>query len=65
MADETNSYTEECGCRRCSTSATFTEYDCRCVTVEIHDDDDPCDECSRFSSRREYCGQSGHPDSHE
>lgn len=65
MARETANYDKDCGCGRCSTWASFTEYSCGCVRVEIHDDRDPCDECTDFSGKREHCGQGGHPDDHD
>lgn len=64
MSDIRSKYDEDCGCRKCSTWVTITEYYCGCVTVDIHQDSNPCDECTDFSGKREYCGQSGHPDSH-
>ena len=64
MASITDREKRDCGCGRCSTWAEITEYDCGCVTVEIFDDRDPCDECTDFSGKRRYCGESGHPDNH-
>lgn len=65
MAAIESDYKEDCGCGTCSTWAQITEYDCGCVTVEIYDDDDPCDQCTDFSGQRQSCGQSGHPDDHD
>ena len=64
MANIKSSYKEDCGCGRCSTWAEITEYDCDCVKVEIFNDSDPCDECTNFSAKREYCNKSGNPDNH-
>lgn len=65
MADVIERYKEDCGCRKCSTWAEITEYECGCVTVEIFEDTSPCEECTDFSGKREYCGQSGHPEDHD
>lgn len=67
MSEIIERYKEDCKCRRkgCLTWAEITAYKCGCVTVEIFDDDDPCDECTDFSGKREYCEQSGHPDYHD
>jgi hypothetical protein len=65
MADICERYNEDCGCGACPTWAEITEYDCGCVTVEIFDDQDPCDECTDFSGKRERCGQSGYPENHD
>lgn len=65
MSRISRQYNEDCGCRRCNTWAEITEYDCGCVTVEIYNNRDPCDECTDFSGKREYCGESGHPDGHD
>jgi hypothetical protein len=58
-------YDQDCGCRRCGTWAHIEEYGCGCMRVDIHNDSDPCDECTDFSGMREHCGQSGHPDGHD
>ncbi len=65
MAEITRQYDEDCGCRKCSTWATITEYSCGCVTVDIHQDSNPCDECTDFTGKKEYCDQSGYPTNHE
>lgn len=54
----------DCGCGRCSTWAEITEYGCGCIEVDIFDDRGPCDECTDFTGKRRYCGESGHPESH-
>lgn len=54
-----------CACGSCPTSATVTKYSCGCVTVEIHDETDPCDDCSNLSGLAEECGQSGDPENHD
>ncbi|HZV69739.1 MAG TPA: hypothetical protein VFG10_09350 [Saprospiraceae bacterium] len=65
MARINSEYNEDCGCRKCSTWATIAEYTCGCVTVNVHQDTSPCDECTDFSGRRESCGQSGYPEDHD
>jgi hypothetical protein len=55
---------EICGCRRCSTWAHITEWACGCVKVTVHNDHNPCAECTDFSGKRHACGRSGHPDTH-
>ena len=62
MARVTDSRTDDCGCRRCSTYAKIKEWSCGCVEVDIYNDADPCDECTDFSGMREDCGQSGDPE---
>jgi hypothetical protein len=56
---------EDCGCRKCSTWATITEYECGCVEVDVHLDRSPCDECTDFSGMERRCGQSGRADDHD
>ncbi len=53
--------TEDCGCRRCDTYATITEWSCGCVEVEIYQDSKRCDECTDFAAKRESCGKPGRP----
>lgn len=65
MAKIISKYDEDCGCNKCSTWATITEYSCGCVEVYIHNDSDPCDECTDFSGMRENCGESGDPENHD
>lgn len=65
MAYIKNEYTEDCACNDCNTWATITEYSCGCVTVEIHRDREPCDRCTDFSGKKEYCDESGHPSGHD
>lgn len=65
MASVVHDTKEDCGCGTCSTWADISEYSCGCVTVEIYNDSDRCDECTDFSGKREYCGQSGHPEGHK
>lgn len=55
---------EDCGCRRCGTSAKITDYACGCVTVRVYNDRDPCAECTNFSGKKRYCSKPGHPDGH-
>ena len=50
-------YNEDCGCRRCSTWATITKFECGCVDVDIHNDTDPCDECTDFSGMNNTCSE--------
>ena len=54
MADPkvVDTWTEECGCRKCDTYAEFTEYSCGCIRVEIFNDSERCEQCNDFSSRR-------------
>lgn len=65
MAGIRNREKEDCGCRKCSTWAEITEYYCGCVTVEIFDNRNPCDECTDFSGKRTRCGESGRPEDHD
>lgn len=64
MANITDQYDKDCGCKKCSTWATCRKYSCGCVTVEIHEDSKRCDECTDFSGKKKYCGQPGHPKNH-
>ena len=65
MAKIVRDYKENCGCRRCGTWAHISEFACNCVKVTVYNDRDPCDECTNFSRRREFCGQSGDPRNHQ
>ena len=47
-----DSYTENCGCKKCDTYAEITVYDCGCVRVEIYNDTKRCVECTDFSAKR-------------
>ena len=50
-----DTWTKECGCRKCDTYAEFTEYYCGRIEVDIVNDTEPCDECTDFSGKRRYC----------
>lgn len=52
-----NEYTEDCRCRKCSTYATITEYECGCVKVKIYNDKAPCADCTNFSAMRYTASQ--------
>lgn len=65
MARIVRQHDQDCGCvHGCETSATITEWDCSCVTVEIHNNRNPGRDCTDFSGMRERCGQVGDPEEH-
>ncbi len=64
MASVRNTEERDCRCGSCPTSATITTYDCGCVTVELHDETSPCEDCSNLSGEAVDCGESGDPETH-
>ena len=65
MARVTDRKTEDCRCNQCGTYAKITEWSCGCVEVDIHNNSDPCSDCTDFSGMRNDCGQSGSSDDHD
>jgi len=49
----------ECSSGNCPTSATITKFSCGCVRVDVHNDTDPCPDCSRLSDMEENCSEGG------
>ena len=67
MAYETDSWTKDCYCYpKCKCWARFTSWSCGCVTVEVFDEHDWCDDCSDFrGQRRNECDDNRWPSYHK